>query len=59
MGRLPSGEGSEGDRDSGIEVDRPVLLPHGYIVVALTMGGALESGRPPDSDTAADGDAGG
>ncbi|KAK0357339.1 hypothetical protein LTR94_001239 [Friedmanniomyces endolithicus] len=59
VGRLPSGEGSEGDRDSGIEVDRPVLLPHGYIVVALTMGGALESGRPPDSDTAADGDAGG
>ncbi|KAK1077998.1 hypothetical protein LTR33_007616 [Friedmanniomyces endolithicus] len=59
MGRLPSGEGSEGDRDSGIEVDRPVLLPHRHIGAGLTSGGALESGRPPDSDTAADGDAGG
>ncbi|KAK0977634.1 hypothetical protein LTR54_016170 [Friedmanniomyces endolithicus] len=59
VGRIPSGEGSEGDRDSGIEVDRPLSLLHGYSGVGLTMGGASESGRPPDGDSVADGDAGG
>ncbi|KAK1814167.1 hypothetical protein LTR12_011446 [Friedmanniomyces endolithicus] len=59
VGRLPSGDGSEGDRDSGIEVDRPVLLPHWDSEAGVTIGGASESDRPPDSDTAADGDAGG
>ncbi|KAK0982703.1 hypothetical protein LTR54_014571 [Friedmanniomyces endolithicus] len=57
VGRLPSGEGSEGDRDSGIEVDRPGPLSHGHVAAGLTSGGALESGRPPDNDAAADDDA--
>ncbi|TKA75045.1 hypothetical protein B0A55_06000 [Friedmanniomyces simplex] len=54
VGRLGF-EGSDGDRDSGIEVDRPPIAS--AFGLAQTVGGALDSGRPPDA--AADGDAGG